>query len=330
MDYPIHDGLVGKNIPGSEGEAGAARNPGGTLVGAGARVWAPAQGEPPIPFEIGEGLTDQRRAFLTLLFSVGPGFQADLDASFFSAALRQEFTDNNIFLSSSPSPRVTVLILGNRWLIHQPAVTFLVQKENSDLDVFARGGNSGCTRTWNTMEVHLPDESQPCLGVGATELFLRGTFPTALQIPADEIPPKFWIGRWLLLKTDPDDPSVPARRHLVRVLEVEQTTDPLSLDAANQPIPITRIKWEDDQALPFEMCLPDMVVRGNLVIATAGETITELFTIRNNQNHSGAASQPGFTGHRASGSARRRGWPAQRHVSLQPQQNRKCRPWLAR
>jgi hypothetical protein len=87
----------------------------------------------------------------------------------------------------------------------------------------------------------------------------------------------------VLLKTDPDDPSVPARRHLVRILEVEQTTDPLSLDAANQPIPITRIKWEDDQALPFEMCLPDMVVRGNLVIATAGETITELFSIRNNK-----------------------------------------------
>jgi hypothetical protein len=283
VDYQIHDGLSARTFLDLEVKPAQPGIPGGTLIGAGARVWAPSQGEPPIPFEIGEGLADQRRAFLTLLFSVGPGFQADLDASFFSAALRQEFTDNNIFLSSSPSPRVTVLILGNRWLIHQPAVTFLVQKENSDLDVFAPGRQFWVHPAWNTLEVHVPDESQPCLGVGATELFLRGTFPTALQIPANEIPPKFWIGRWVLLKTDPDDPSVPARRHLVRILEVEQTTDPLSLDAANQPIPITRIKWEDDQALPFEMCLPDMVVRGNLVIATAGETITELFTIRNNQ-----------------------------------------------
>ena len=137
---------------------------------------------------------------------------------------------------------------------------------------------------WNTMPVHLPDDSQPCLGVGATELFLRGAFPTTTQIPAGEDPAKFWIAKWLLLKTDPEDPSIPARRHLIRVVEVEHTTDPLTLDLANNPIAITRIKWEDEQALPFEMCLPDMVVRGNLVFATAGETITELFTIRTNNN----------------------------------------------
>jgi hypothetical protein len=137
---------------------------------------------------------------------------------------------------------------------------------------------------WNTMPVHLPDDSQPCLGVGATELFLRGTFPTTTQIPAGQDPLKFWIGKWLLLKTDPQDPSIPARRHLVRVVEVEHTIDPLTLDAGNNPIAITRIKWEDQQALPFEMCLPDMVVRGNLVFATAGETITEFFSIRTNDN----------------------------------------------
>ncbi|HEX5732123.1 MAG TPA: hypothetical protein VF131_04730 [Blastocatellia bacterium] len=137
---------------------------------------------------------------------------------------------------------------------------------------------------WNTMPVHLPDDSQPCLGVGATELFLRGTFPAAAQIPAGEDPAKFWIAKWLLLRTDPEDPSIPVRRHLIRVVEVEHTTDPLTVDLANNPIAITRIKWEDEQALPFEMCLPDMVVHGNLVFATAGETIAELFTIRTNNN----------------------------------------------
>jgi hypothetical protein len=115
-------------------------------------------------------------------------------------------------------------------------------------------------------------------------LFLRGNFPTIDQIPAGEDPAKFWIGKWLLLKTDPQDPSVPARRHLIRVVEVEQTADPLSLDDGGHPIHITRLKWEDRQALPFEMCLRDMVVRGNLVFATAGKTNKELFSIRSNDD----------------------------------------------
>jgi hypothetical protein len=60
--------------------------------------------------------------------------------------------------------------------------------------------------------------------------------------------------------------------------------DPLSLDASKNPIAITRIKWEDAQALPLEMCLSDMVVHGNIVFATAGETIREFFTIGTNQD----------------------------------------------
>ena len=72
---------------------------------------------------------------------------------------------------------------------------------------------------------------------------------------------------------------------------------------ANQPIPITRIKWEDDAGAAFRDVSADMVVRGNLVFATAGETITELFTIRYNQPFRRQQAEPGFTGHRASGSA---------------------------
>jgi hypothetical protein len=137
------------------------------------------------------------------------------------------------------------------------------------------------------MEVHLPDPAAPCLPLGTTELFLQDHLPTVDQLPTDEDPLTlltFWKGKWLLLKTDPEDPSVSARRHPVRVVEVEHTTDPLSLDASDNPIPITRIKWEDAQALPFEMCLSDMVVHGNLVFATAGQTVTEFFSIRTNAN----------------------------------------------
>jgi hypothetical protein len=227
VDYPIHDGLAAGtflDLTVKENVAGT----GGTFVNAGSRVWAPGQGEPPIPFELGNGLADTT---------------AD---------------DGN--------PK-----------------QFWVQA------------------AWNEMPVHLPDESRPCLGVGAIELFLLGAFPTTGEVPAGEDPDKFWIGKWLLVKTDPKDPSIPARRHLIRVVEVEHTTDPLTLDENDNPIAITRIKWEDEQALPFEMCLRDMVVRGNLVFATAGETFTELFTIRDNDDI------PAKEAHRASRAIERQG-----------------------
>jgi hypothetical protein len=210
VDYAIHDGLAAGTFLDLTVKSDAGGS-GGTFVSAGSRVWAPAQGEPPIPFELGNGLAD------TTADAGGP----------------------------------------KQFWVHA---------------------------AWNQMPVHLPDESQPCLPVGATELFLLGSFPTTGQVPAGDDPTKFWIGKWLLLKTDPQDPSIPARRHVVRVVEVEQITDPLFLDESDNPSPITRIKWEDEQALPFEMCLPDMVVRGNLVFATAGETITELFAIRTNED----------------------------------------------
>jgi hypothetical protein len=130
---------------------------------------------------------------------------------------------------------------------------------------------------WNSMTVHVPDEAHPCLEVGTTELFLRGALPTAQQVPPGEDPAKFWIGKWMLLKSDPTDPSLTARRHLIRLAAVEQTTDPLFKEN-NAPLQITRIQWEDAQALPFEICLHDLVVHGNLVFATAGATIHELFT----------------------------------------------------
>ncbi|HWP45161.1 MAG TPA: hypothetical protein VNO14_18105, partial [Blastocatellia bacterium] len=180
---------------------------GGTFVLAGSRVWAPAQDEAAIVFELGNGLADTTA-------------------------------------EDGRKPK-----------------RFWVQAK------------------WNEMSVHIPDESRPCLPVGATELFLRGHFPAIDQIPENEDVKKFWVGKWLLLKTEPIDPALPARRHMVRVLEVEALIDPLF-----QPGEVTRIKWEDEQALPLEMCLRDMVVRGNMVFATAGETIKELFTIQGNED----------------------------------------------
>ena len=56
VDYQIHDGLSARTFLDLEVKRRSPESRGGTLIGAGGRVWAPGQGEPPIPFEIGEGL----------------------------------------------------------------------------------------------------------------------------------------------------------------------------------------------------------------------------------------------------------------------------------
>jgi hypothetical protein len=135
---------------------------------------------------------------------------------------------------------------------------------------------------WSALPVHVPDESRPCLPLGSVELFLRGEFPLATQLPPTGLlPEEFWVGRRMVLHGASTHPSLPERRHLVRLVEVEKTVDPLALEGG-MPIAITRIRWEDEQALPFELCLRDTVVRGNIVPATAGETFTEHFVIAAN------------------------------------------------
>ena len=110
------------------------------------------------------------------------------------------------------------------------------------------------------------------------------SFPVASQLPAGVNPAQFWLGKWILLRADPEDPSLTARRHLVRISEIEHSSDPLVLDEGGFPVDVTRLRWEDAQALPFEMCLRDMTVRGNLIFATAGETLTDFFSIRDNNS----------------------------------------------
>ena len=209
VDYPIHEGLTAGTFLALTVGAGV----GGKFVAAGQRIWAPSQGEAPIPFELGNGLADTT--------------------------------------ADQGSPK--------QFWVH------------SD---------------WDAIPVHLPDDSQPCLSVGATEVYLQTLVPTLPQVPVGEDPLQFWIGKWMLLETQSDNPSVPRRRHLVRLVEVEQMSDPLHLDDSDPPqiieIEITRLKWEEAQALPFEMCLRDLVVRGNLVFATAGETFEDYFSVRAN------------------------------------------------
>jgi hypothetical protein len=131
---------------------------------------------------------------------------------------------------------------------------------------------------WNAIEVHVPDPANPCLLAGATELYLVGEFPLLATLPPGATAATFWHGRPMLIRSDPADPAQPSRRFLVHITDVEVTQDPLVL-VAGIPLTITRIAWEADDALAFDLCLSDATVHGNLVVATAGETFTDFFAI---------------------------------------------------
>jgi hypothetical protein len=135
-------------------------------------------------------------------------------------------------------------------------------------------------RTWevrhvrNTFTPHIWDERDTCLPVGETRLWLKGAHKA--DLPFDDLPAGRPPGKWMLLATEPADPSLPARRHLVRVIDIQDEVDPLPVGA---PVQLTRLTWEPEQALPFELDLEALSVRGNLVPVTAGRTFHTVFSI---------------------------------------------------
>ena len=92
-----------------------------------------------------------------------------------------------------------------------------------------------------------------------------------------------WIGRLIVLRSLPDDPSLPERNHLIHVTEFEQLDDALVLEAG-APTPYTRIAWDASEALPFELHLPSTTALANIVPASAGETFFDYFVIGRGAN----------------------------------------------
>lgn len=128
----------------------------------------------------------------------------------------------------------------------------------------------------NVLSPHIWDEDDTCLPVGATHLFVKGHH--AIRLPLDETPPGQEPGRWVLLRTDPTDPALPARRWPVRLIQVSEEEDPIINDPETGHA-ITRLVWEADQALPYPLDLTTLTVRGNLLPATAGVTWQNDFVI---------------------------------------------------
>jgi hypothetical protein len=137
---------------------------------------------------------------------------------------------------------------------------------------------------WNAIFAHIPDASKPCLPIGSTEIYLLGHFPDAHLPKPEDVKKGFddgrWIGRTMLLESNPEDPSLPVRRHLVRIVEFEQGKDPLILEGEPpSPVLFTRVAWNASEATPFELLLEATTACVNILPATAGETHTEYFAV---------------------------------------------------
>ncbi len=122
----------------------------------------------------------------------------------------------------------------------------------------------------NMITPHLWDEDDICLHIGSTELFVKGHHKTNLTFDDPHESPD---GKWVLLKTETTNPAQPERRWLVRIIYVEETRD----NVFNENI--TRIEWEKEQALPYELNMSELSVRCNIIPASAGRTVVNRFTI---------------------------------------------------
>jgi hypothetical protein len=107
-------------------------------------------------------------------------------------------------------------------------------------------------------------------------LWIRGHHKINLQ--PDDMTPGRLPGKWVLLVTTPANPAQPPRAWMVRVVDIVEDQD-LVIDPIGGPVDISLIAWEEAQKTPFDLDLDSLSVHGNLIPATAGRTLTEIFSI---------------------------------------------------
>ncbi len=123
----------------------------------------------------------------------------------------------------------------------------------------------------NSFNPYQWDEDQTCLWVGSTFLHVQGNH--AADLPLEDLSDPNVPKKWVVLQTSPADASIRPRTWLVPLIDVTDELDPLF------GTPITRLEWPEEFATPFEMEYETLVVRGNIVPATAGETLLDRFQI---------------------------------------------------
>jgi hypothetical protein len=189
---------------------------------------------------------DGRGAFVWLDFQIGPGSGPShiiAGTKVWEANGRIVFEVGNGLGDQDPNLHVGTTTYCTKYPVHDGC------------NEFSSATNNG---------PYIWDEEAAVLKAGATELFLEGADALALKDPP---------GRWVLLKTRPTRADVPERRWMVHLKDVTPARD-LVFD-----LDLTRIEWEAGQATPWDLDLETLVVRGNLVPATAGETRAVAFRI---------------------------------------------------
>jgi hypothetical protein len=120
--------------------------------------------------------------------------------------------------------------------------------------------------TRNRFDPWIWDQRAQCLPLGSVGIDVIGH--VAADLPFDDFPVAQPAGKWMLLRTDPTDLSVPVRSWPVRVIDIVEGHDPVF----NQDV--THLQWDPTQATPWDLDLTVLQVRGNLLPATAGESCT--------------------------------------------------------
>jgi hypothetical protein len=136
----------------------------------------------------------------------------------------------------------------------------------------------------NEMKFYAWDARECCLPKGAVRATLQGQFPNLK--PGDVL---------ILAEARGPDTGEPedadkSHRHAVRLTEVKLSVDPLHAGASppSSPpngLPVTEIKWSQDDALPFPLCVSSRsgtayyedvsVAWGNIVLADHGLTVDD-------------------------------------------------------
>lgn len=129
--------------------------------------------------------------------------------------------------------------------------------------LFDENASYGVDPARNRFSPYYWDEDDVELPAGSVELYVEGAAEAAF--------PPSSAGSLILLQTDPADPSDPAARLFVRLLDVHDEMDPLTGK------PISRLTW--DEPTPYRLDKTALTVRGNIVPATGGLTRRVLFTV---------------------------------------------------
>lgn len=121
----------------------------------------------------------------------------------------------------------------------------------------------------SSMDPYVWDEDDTCLSAGSTELSLDGDYSAMLS-----------VGQTVILRTDPDDASLPRRVYTVTLTSVTVVTDDLLGNTT------TAITWDEDEAPDRDLDLEALAVHGNLLPVVAGRLVPAVgeaaptFTIR--------------------------------------------------